>query len=154
MLNNFSWVIPQKLAGSALPGGYACRDSAVLSDLLDLHRRGVRCLVSLTSSASHFGPLCRQAGLIWHYFPISDFSVPPDAKDFQLLVSRIIDHIQRGQPVCAHCYAGIGRTGLVLCCTVGRYLQLSGAEAIRTVQALRPALETGEQERFVHTFLE
>jgi hypothetical protein len=42
----------------------------------------------------------------------------------------------------------------VLCCTVGKYLHLSPKEAISTVRSIRSALETRDQVRFVHRYLE
>ena len=161
MIDNFSWIVRDKLAGSAIPEeAYAGRSSLigregiVATDLADLRSRGIRCLVSLTDRAESLGPHCRAAGLKWVYYPIPDFSIPGDIASFDRLISDIIDSMRSDNPVCVHCFAGIGRTGLVLCCTVGRYLELPGDRAIAAVRKLRSALETREQERFVRAYLE
>jgi protein-tyrosine phosphatase len=150
MLRNFSWVIPGLLAGSALPGW----DGKLADDLAELARLGVRRLVSLTDEAAGFGDACRQARLQWDYFPIDNFAVPDDLKAFDALVRRLLSDLAAGQPVCVHCYAGVGRTGLLLACLLGRFRGFAAAEAIRRVRAARPALETPDQERFVRRYLE
>jgi len=150
MLHNFSWVLPGLLAGSALPGW----DGEPEEDLAELARLGIRKLVSLAEEAALFGPACRRAGLSWEYFPIEDFDVPDDPQAFDSLILRLTADLAAGRPVCAHCYAGVGRTGLLLACLLGRFQGLTAAEAIRRVRAARPALETAEQERFVHRCLE
>jgi hypothetical protein len=161
MIDNFSWVIRDKLAGSAIPDeAYSARTAlpgsgvTLAADLVDLYGRGIRCLVSLTDRAEDLGPLCRVAGLDWHYYPISDFGIPDSIYSFDKLITNIIDSMDRSRPVCVHCFAGIGRTGLVLCCAVGRYLQLPADQAIATVRKIRSALETREQESFVRRYLD
>jgi hypothetical protein len=161
VIDNFSWVIPDKLAGSAIPdeayGGRSAligSGATVATDLADLYGRGIRCLVSLTDRAENLGPHCRAVGLDWHYYPITDFGIPHSIDSFDKLITTIIDSMNRSRPVCVHCFAGIGRTGLVLCCTVGRYLQLPPDQAIASVRKLRLALETREQESFVNRYLE
>jgi hypothetical protein len=154
MIRNFSWVIPHRLAGSALPGeGAPWAARYVLSDLQELRGLGIRRLVSLTDYAGGFGPLCCQAGLEWTYFPIPDFDVPEPSRGFIELVDSLAKDVAGGRAVCVHCYAGIGRTGLVLACVLGRYHHLDGREAIRRVRGVRAALETSEQEHFVRRFL-
>jgi hypothetical protein len=160
MIDNFSWVIRDKLAGSAIPDeAYSARTAlsgsgaTSAADLIDLYGRGIRCLVSLTDRAEDLGPLCRAAGLDWHYYPISDFGIPDSIYSFDKLITSIIDSMDRSRPVCVHCFAGIGRTGLVLCCAVGRYLQLPADQAIAAVRKIRLALETREQESFVRRYL-
>jgi hypothetical protein len=161
MIDNFSWVIRDKLAGSAIPDeAYGARGSLFgaagtqATDLADLYGRGIRCLVSLTDRAQELGPHCRAAGLDWHYYPITDFGIPDSIDSFDNLITTIIDSMNRSRPVCVHCFAGVGRTGLVLCCTVGRYLQLPAARAIATVRKIRSALETREQGSFVQRYLD
>jgi hypothetical protein len=160
MIDNFSWVIRGKLAGSAIPdeayGGRTAffNKGTIATDLADLYGRGIRCLVSLTARAADLDPHCRAAGLDWHYYPITDFGIPDSIDSFDNLITSIIDSMNRNRPVCVHCFAGIGRTGLVLCCAVGKYLQLPAARAIATVRKVRSALETREQESFVRRYLD
>jgi hypothetical protein len=161
MIDNFSWVIRDKLAGSAIPDeAYGGRTAlfgsggTITTDLIDLYGRGIRCLVSLTKRAGDLGPHCKAAGLDWIYYPIPDFGIPDNLDTFDKLTVTIIDSMNRNRPVCVHCFAGIGRTGLVLCCVVGRYLQLPAARAIATVRRIRAALETREQESFVRRYLD
>lgn len=123
------------------------------SDLRELRRLGIRCLVSLTDAAAGFGPACAAAGLDWEYFPIEEFDVPAERAAFDALVERLLHRLDQGEAVCVHCWAGIGRTGLLLACLLGRFQRLGAAEAIRRLRALRPALETREQERFVERYL-
>ncbi|MBA7685705.1 hypothetical protein ES703_94131 [subsurface metagenome] len=153
-IHNFSWVIADKLAGSALPGGmHSNRVEYIISDLEEYYERGVRCLVSLESVNSSISLLCEKTGLVWIYFPVDNFNIPHDREAFSRLVDSLIDYIENERPVCVHCYAGIGRTGLVLSCIVGKYLLLDAGNAIKTVRKFRPALDTDVQEQFVYDFL-
>lgn len=152
-LHNFSWVIPDKLAGSALPGGLpGAPEDYIRSDIRDLHDSGVRCLLSLQRVPDVFGSVCADEGLEWIHYPIEDFGVPRDLTGFKSMIDNAVGHIERGQPVCAHCRAGIGRTGMVLACMVGALFGVSGERAMRTVRKVRTALDTGEQISFVKDF--
>jgi atypical dual specificity phosphatase len=146
----FSWVIPGLLAGSSLPGSGG--DPA--ADLAELARLGVYRLVSLTDQAADFAEACRKANLRWEYFPIDEFDIPSDPETFAGLVRRLLVDLKAGRAVCIHCFAGVGRTGLLLSCLLGRFLGLGPEEAIRRVRSARPALETPDQELFVRRFLE
>ena len=145
---NFSWVIPGRLAGLSQPGRRGLE-----AELEELRGLGLDCLVSLTDQAAGFGPACATAGLSWEYFPIPEFDVPEDRRAFHRLVERLLGRLEAGQALAAHCYAGVGRTGLLLACLLGRLEGLPGKEAIRRLRLLRPALETPDQERFVANYL-
>lgn len=154
-IHNFSWIIPEKLAGAALPGGaYVHLEDYTRSDLKELYDLGVRCLVSLTDMPAFFATACGREGLRWICFPIDNFDIPRDNAAFSFLIGEIQNSIARGVPVCVHCFAGIGRTGLVLAAAAGRLLNLGGREAIRYIKERRTAFDTREQERYVSRFLD
>ncbi len=154
MIDNFSWVIDGLLCGAALPGGrWIGPGDSLRADLADLHDRGVRVLVSLLEVPIEVGRHCRTLGIEWLSYPIENFSVPSDPRSFDLLMDGILRRMDCGLPVCAHCFAGVGRTGLVLTCALGRRLRLDAAKAIRAVRRFRSALETPEQEHFVARYL-
>ena len=153
-VQNFSWVIPGKLAGSAVPDFTGLMG---LSDADWFVDQGVDVLVSL---AMPYGPAdteCERAGIDWIFYPIPDFDVPSDLESFTALVEDIADAVDDddGVGVCVHCQAGIGRTGLLLACVVGRHLGIDGDKAIAAVRKVRPgSLETPDQANFVRAFLD
>lgn len=149
-LANFSWVIPGKLAGSAMPG---TGTATIAEDIRLLAGYDIRLLVSLEAPAEDITDICHEAGIEWHLFPVPDFGIPPDVKMFSELVATCTGAIDSGRPVCVHCRAGIGRTGLVLSCIVGSHLHLPADMAIAAVRRSRDAIETGKQRQFISTFL-
>ena len=153
-LRNFSWVIPDKLAGSDIPGGAGVDGDSLLGDLQYLAATGIRMLVSLERPSGPVAKLCGHAGIVWRNFPVPDFGIPHDRAKFADLVKECIDSFSGGMPVCVHCRAGIGRTGMALACIVGAHLGIGAEKAIAAVKQARPAVETEEQRMFITSFLE
>lgn len=146
MPDNFSFIIPDVLAGSAEPGRY----SDLRSDLSGLTRQGIGAVVSLTERGLDAGAL-RDFGFRYLHLPMVDFSPPTRGQ-----VRDFVDFVEAcradGVAVVVHCGAGIGRTGTMLAC----YLVARGepaAGAIAKVRMARPgSIETMEQERSVLDF--
>jgi ADP-ribosylglycohydrolase/protein-tyrosine phosphatase len=94
----------------------------------------------------------RAAGLEWHHLPIRDVGVPDASFErlWQFAGARVRARLRSGDHVVVHCRGGLGRAGLV----AARILVEFGvppAEAVVRVRAARKrAIETAEQERYVH----
>lgn len=128
----FTWIEEGKLSASECPQS--------LHDLQELHKKGIRAIVTLTEH-----PLTEQLnvskekieaiGLDMHHAPIIDYHAPDEA-----LVRRVaeyIDLMQSDGAVHVHCLAGQERTGTIL----HSYYMLKGkiiAEAEEIIRPLRP----------------
>ncbi|MHC4838750.1 MAG: phosphatase domain-containing putative toxin [Planctomycetota bacterium] len=141
LVPNFSWVLPDKLAGSAMPGrpGRYGRQSETEGRLAyaELYERGVRCVVSLLERGTPEEWL-REAGLQYVHFPVDDFGTPDDFEAFVELLDDIHARVEAGTPTLVHCYAGIGRTGMFLAAYLARFDDFTPDEAIDHVRELRP----------------
>ena len=156
MLRNFTWVIPRRLAGMALPtsAGHAGWPRAggnadLERDLASLKELGVSAVVSLTREPLHGETLAR-CGLRGLHIPVEDMTAP-SPEQIRRAVLYIDEHIGQGGVV-VHCMAGIGRTGTVL----AGYLVWQGRtaqDAIEEIRVGRPgSVETFEQESSIHRF--
>jgi atypical dual specificity phosphatase len=137
--SNFSWLVPERIAGM----GWPCAE-----DIPWLRAQGVTAIVSLTES-----PPPSPGDLAVCHVPVRDFA-PPAVADLERAVRFARVAIGAGGRVAVHCAAGIGRTGTVL----AAYLVaegMSAEEAIAAVRRARPgSIETSEQERSVFLFAE
>lgn len=157
MLRNFTWVIPRRLAGMALPTGAHRRssggkaDPALERDLMHLKELGVSTVVSLTREPLH-GETLDHCGIRSLHVPVEDMTAPSH-EQIRRAVEYIDKHIAQGGVV-VHCMAGIGRTGTVL----AGYLVWRGStpeDAIAEIRNSRPgSVETFDQESSIFRFAE
>ena len=140
---NFSWVIPDRLAGCGLPDVPAA--AAALAEM------GVRALVSLTPEPPPAAWLAAHGVTGFHVEGVPDRGAPTVAQ-----LATAVDFIERslaaGQPVAVHCMAGQGRTGAVL----AAYLVKQGEPAEQAITRLRAmranSVESTAQEQAVHAY--
>jgi atypical dual specificity phosphatase len=139
-LYGFSWIIPGRLAGMAVPDGEE-------SDWQELRRRGVGAVVNLTTRDWSGGGPAR-VGMAYLHLPMADFA-PPAPEQVDRFVEFCDRQLARDVGVAVHCVAGRGRTGTLAACYLV-HLGRSPAEAIDAVRALRPgSIETAAQEEAV-----
>ncbi len=63
---------------------------------------------------------CEKIGIVLYQYPIIEMAPPEDLNAFKLEVIDVINkHLLEGEGnVLVHCRGGVGRAGLVTCCTL------------------------------------
>lgn len=134
------------------------RVGSIGGELAQIQESGATAVVTLLQSEElselgleHLGDLVGRAGMAWHHLPIVDFGVPGDAFEarWTTVGHDLRDRLARAETVVVHCFAGLGRSGMV----AARLLVEHGEppeRALRLVRRARAgAVQNEAQERWV-----
>lgn len=91
--------------------------------------------------------------ILWRHLPIENLEAP--GEEFEAVWPSLWPDLDRelrqGSRLFLHCYAGLGRTGMIASLILTNY-GLSARDAMCAVRAARPgAIESLSQERFLRT---
>jgi len=97
--------------------------------------------------------LCRDLGLEFHRFPITDHGLPDSDDAFAALIERLHDQSQRNRAIVVHCFAGIGRSTLVAAALLVR-AGLALPDALELITEARGIMvpDTSAQHRWLEAF--
>ena len=139
--DNFSWIIEEKLAGSAIPTS---------KEEIDwIKQEGVKSIVTIREE-----PLEDEwiKGVNYLHVHSNDMGVP-EFSDLVNSVDFIHQRITNDEPVMVHCLAGLGRTGTILACYLIKYEGMTADDAIEKVRRERHgSIQSFSQEEIIFRF--
>jgi protein-tyrosine phosphatase len=96
--------------------------------------------------------VCNAHGIEFVQLPIPDRGLP-DLDEFAKLVEGSCRHLAGGKTIGVHCRAGIGRSGMLICCIL-KQTGLSANEAVSRVSTARGVQvpDTDEQLAFIDRY--
>ena len=138
---NCYWLAPPNiLAGEVPVAGDETLTRLKLESMLDV---GIRTFINLLYDEpfEYRGLLNllskeRESPCEYYHFPIRDMGVP-DSQVMTEILDTIDRMISEQKPVYYHCYAGLGRTGIVSCCWLARHDNLKGNEIFHELTKIR-----------------
>jgi len=139
--DNFSWLIKNKLAGSAIPTSIKEIDWVI--------EQGVKSIVTIREE-----PLDDDWIKNVNYLHVmsNDMGVP-EFDDLTNTVDFIHQRLNDEEPVMVHCLAGLGRTGTILASYLVKYENMSADKAIEKVRKIRPgSIQSYPQEEMIFRF--
>ena len=139
--DNFSWLIKNKLAGSAIPTSIKEIDWVI--------EQGVKSIVTIREE-----PLDDDWIKNVNYLHVmsNDMGVP-QFDDLTNAVDFIHQRLNDKEPVMVHCLAGLGRTGTILACYLIKYQKMSADDAIQKVREERSgSIQSFSQEEIIFQF--
>ena len=139
--DNFSWLVDDKLAGSAIP---TSKD-----EINWLHEQGVKSIVTIREEPLDENWVGEMKYLHVHS---NDMGVPT-FDDLKESVDFIHNRIEDNEPVMVHCLAGLGRTGTILACYLIKYEKMSAEDAIQHVREKRHgSIQSFVQEELIFQY--
>tara|TARA_B100000929_G_scaffold269576_1_gene239190 strand:+ start:154 stop:648 length:495 start_codon:yes stop_codon:yes gene_type:complete len=139
--DNFSWLIDEKLAGSAIP---TSKD-----EINWVKEQGVKSVVTIREE-----PLDDDwiNDIKYLHVHSNDMGVP-EFNDLVSTIDYIHRRIEENEPVMIHCLAGLGRTGTLLACYLIKYENMSADDAIKKVREERHgSIQSFPQEEIIFRF--
>ena len=109
--------------------------SGEIDDWAAVHTRGIDTIVDMDRDVDPGLPVAPNS-ILYIYFPILDENLP-DLRKLEALGRLVADLVAADHRVLVHCRMGLNRSVLVIA-TALTYLGMTGEEALRHVQSLRP----------------
>lgn len=139
---NFSWVIPNKLAGTGLP---------VTHDEFEwIIKQGIKAVVTVREVPL---PASWQQDIVdYLHLKVEDYG-SPTIEELHKAVGFIDSQILNNKPVVVHCAAGKGRTGEVLAAYLMMTEKLTAKAAISELREIRPgSVQSVAQEQALQMY--
>jgi len=139
---NFSWIIPEKLAGSGLPASY--------DHLLWLVKNNIKTIVTVREIPLPDAWLKKIHSMNFtldSFFLKTDDYNSPTVDELSEVIDYIDNQINNEKPVVVHCAAGKGRTGTVLAAYIIKKDGLDAYSAIKKIRSLRPGSIQSEVQK-------
>jgi atypical dual specificity phosphatase len=142
----FSWVVEGRLAGLERPGLFNDTEE----DLEFLRSEGIEVIICLEEKR-YFRDY---SGFIVKHIPIDDLRAPA-LEDFSEFVDFVSAQLARNRKIAVHCYAGMGRTNLMIACFLMHQMRVDPATALEVVKMRRPFhLITWQQEEALNDYFQ
>ncbi|MGD0294013.1 MAG: hypothetical protein ABSB30_09180 [Terracidiphilus sp.] len=155
-MKDIFWIKGDPLAPLAIvlrPQG----DAMLEGELLRLKRSGIQTLVSLLEhweadllGLAKEGPAALQVGLNFLSYPFPHAHVPVDTVSFRKFVAGLADLLRAGEKVGVHCQGSVGRSTIVVACTL-MHLNWQPEAALEAIEMARgvPVPDTPEQVEWI-----